>query len=128
MAQTISLQDRFNLIRKYLPSCIQLLEADDDKSKLKTQFINTLQKYHGLESEDAYFFIREFEEVCVMTKIPQLGDDAVKLRFVPFALKDLAKRWLYSLVENSITTWDDFPKVFLKKFTISTRLSLLGKT
>jgi len=39
-----------------------------------------------------------------MMKIPQLGDDVVKLRFVPFALKDLAKKWLYSLTENSITT------------------------
>jgi len=27
-----------------------------------------------------------------MMKIPQLGDDIVKLRFVPFALKDLAKK------------------------------------
>jgi len=50
-----------------------------------------------------------------MMKISQLGDDAVKLRFVPFALKDLAKKWLYSLAKNSITTWDDFTKVFLKK-------------
>ena len=62
-----------------------------------------------------------------MMKIPQLGDDAVKLRFVPFTLKDLAKRWLYSLAENSITTWDDFIKVFLKHSTLSTRLPLLGK-
>ena len=51
-----------------------------------------------------------------MMKISQLGDDAVKLCFVPFALKDLAKKWLYSLVKNLITTWDDFTKVFLKKF------------
>ena len=51
-----------------------------------------------------------------MMKIPQLGDDAVKLRFVPFALKDLAKKCLYSLTKNFITTWDDFAKVFLKKF------------
>jgi len=51
-----------------------------------------------------------------MMKIPQLGDNVVKLRFVPFSLKNLAKKWLYSLAENSIPTWDDFIKVFLKKF------------
>ena len=92
MTQTISLQDRFYPIRTSFPSCIQLPEADGNKFEFKSQFINTLPKYHGLESEDAYFFIREFEEVCVMTKILQLGDDAVKLRFIPFVLKDLAKK------------------------------------
>ena len=51
-----------------------------------------------------------------MMKVPQLGDDAVKLSFVPFALKNIAKKWLYNLVENSITTWDNFAKAFLKKF------------
>jgi len=60
--------------------------------EIKTQVINTLPKYHGLESEDAYFFIREFEEVSLMMRIPQLGDDAVRLRFVPFALKDLTEK------------------------------------
>jgi len=39
-----------------------------------------------------YFFIREFEEACLMMKIPQLGEDVVRLRFIPFALKDIAKK------------------------------------
>ena len=69
-AQTISLQDRFHPIRISLPSCIQFLEADGDTFELKPQFINTLPKYHGLESEDAYFFIREFKEACAIMKIP----------------------------------------------------------
>jgi len=51
-----------------------------------------------------------------MIKIPHLVDDAIRLRFVPFALKDLAKKWLYSLTAGSITLWDGFIKVFLKKF------------
>ena len=88
----------------------------------KSQLINTLPKYHKLESEDAYFFIRKFEEVCVMMKMQQLGDDAVKLRFAPFALKDLAKKWLYS-----ITSWDDFAKVFLKKFYPIHKIALIRK-
>jgi len=71
MTQTISLQDISYPIRTSLPFCIQLSEADSDKFEFKPQFINTLPKYHGLESEDAYLFIREFEEVCVMMKIPQ---------------------------------------------------------
>ena len=81
-----------------------------------------------MESEDAYFFIRKFEEVYLMMRIPQLGDDAVRLRFIPFSLKDLAKKWLYSLVVDSITTWEDFIKVFLKKFYPIHKIALIRKT
>ena len=54
MTKSTSLQDRFYPMRTSLPSCIQLPEADDI-FELKPQFINTLLKYHDLESEDAYF-------------------------------------------------------------------------
>jgi len=62
-----------------------------------------------------------------MMKIAQLGDNAVKLRFVPFALKDLAKKWLYNLAENAITSWYDFTKVFLKKFYHIHKTALIRK-
>jgi hypothetical protein len=51
-----------------------------------------------------------------MIQIQQLTADAIKLRFIPFALKDQAKKWLYSLVTDSISTWVEFITVFLKKF------------
>jgi len=51
-----------------------------------------------------------------MMRIPQLGDNSIRLYFVPFALKNLAKKWIYSLAAESITSWDDFVKAFLKKF------------
>jgi len=54
--------------------------------------------------------------VCAMMKVQQLSDDAVKLWFVPFALRDNAKKWLYSLATNSITMLAEFVTVFLKKF------------
>jgi len=51
--------------------------------------------------------------------IHHLGDDAVKLRFVPFALKDLTKKWLYSLAVDSITSRDDFVKALLNNLSYS---------
>ena len=110
-----SLQDRFYPIRTSLLSCIKLPEANRNNFDLKPQFINTLPKFHGLESDDAYFFVREFEEVYLMMCILQVGDDAVR-QFIPFSLKDLTKKWLYNLAVESVTTWDDFVKTFLKKF------------
>jgi len=92
MAQPISLQDRFYPIKTSLSSCIQLSSVGEHNFKLKPQFINTLPKFHGLESEDAYFLKRKFEKICLIIKIPHLVDDAIRLSFVPFALKDLAKK------------------------------------
>jgi len=51
-----------------------------------------------------------------MMKFSCLVDDAIRLRFVPFALKDLSRKWLYSLATGSISSWDGFIKIFLKKF------------
>jgi len=65
------------------------------------------------ELEDAYLFLSEFEEVCNMIHFHNVHIDVVKLRFVPFALKDNAKRWMYSLPANSISNSNDFVKVFL---------------
>jgi len=62
-----------------------------------------------------------------MMSIHQLEDDAVRLYFVPFALKDLAKKWLYSLTVDSITSWDDFIKAFLKKFYPIHKTALIRK-
>ena len=121
------LQDMFYPITTSLPSCIKLPEVNGNNFELKSQFINTLLKFHGLESEDAYFFVRKFEKVCLMMSIPQLGDDAVKLRFTPFSLKDLAKKWLYNLAVDSVTTWDDFIKAFLKKFYPIHKTALIRK-
>ena len=84
-----SLQDRFYPIRTSLPSCIQLSSVGEYNFELKPQFINTLPKFHSIESEDAYFFIMKFEEVCLMIKIPHLVDDAIRLRFVPFVRKNI---------------------------------------
>ena len=63
--------------------------------KLEPYCIQILPKFTKLE--DACLFLSEFEEVCNMIHFHNVNSDVVKLRFVPFALKDNAKRWMYSL-------------------------------
>jgi len=110
------LMDRCYPQRISQPSCIKLPAATGNNYELKPQFISMLPKFTGMDSEDAYMFVSDFEEVCAMVKIQQLTDDAIKLRFIPFALKDNAKKWLSSLPTNSISTWEEFVTVFLKKY------------
>ena len=46
---------------------------------------------------DPYLFIREFEEVCSLIHMARTPNNVVKMKFIPFALKDDAKMWLYGL-------------------------------
>jgi len=62
-----------------------------------------------------------------MMKIPSLRVDAIKLWFVPFSLKDLAKKWLYSIEAGSISSWDNFVKASLKKFYPVHKTALIRK-
>jgi hypothetical protein len=79
-----------------------------------------------LDREDAYYFLKELNEICQMMKVPHLSMDAIKLRYIPFALKDLAKRWLYTLTLRSITSWTSFYSTFLEKY-YSTHLTIKKK-
>jgi len=110
------LMDRCYPPRSSHPSCIQLPPPNEHQYELKPHYLTMLPKFYGKESEDAYMFISEFEEVCTMLKIQHLSEDAIKLRFIPFALRDNAKKWLYSLATNSVTTWKEFITIFLKKY------------
>jgi len=48
---------------------------------------------------------KEFEEVlCSMMQFSNVPLDNVRLCFIPFVLKDLAKKWILSLSVNSIST------------------------
>ena len=101
--------------RSTLPSCFNLPALGTNVNlKLEPHYIQMLLKFTGLE--DGYLFLSELKEVCNMIHIHNVQIDVVKLRFVPFALKDNAKRWMYSLPANSISNWHDFVKVFLRKY------------
>ena len=61
-----------------------------------------LPKCTGLE--DAYLFLRKFEKVCSMMHFPNIPIDVVQIKLISFALKDSAKRWMYGLAANSVTS------------------------
>ena len=73
-----------------------------------------LPKFTSLE--DAFLFLREFEEVCSLIHFPNIPVDVVWMKLIHFAFKDSAKRWMYGLAARSVTSWDNFVKLFLKKY------------
>ena len=50
-----------------------------------------LPTFHGMENENPYTHIREFEEVCTTFKEGVPDMDLLKLKAFPLTLKDKAK-------------------------------------
>jgi hypothetical protein len=110
-----TLHDYLHLTRNSSPSCI-MFPANQQNFDFKPGMIPLLPTFHGMDNENPYVHIREFEEV-VATFHSQLGSiDTVRLKFFPFSLKDKAKSWLYSLRPRSIVSWGEMTHIFFKKY------------
>ena len=87
--------------------------------------IRLLPVYHGVESENPYSFMRDFEDVC--SAFLSIGSPLhiICLVLFPFALKEKAKIWFHSLAPNSIFTWENMRNEFLNKFFPPARTNAL---
>ena len=61
--------------------------------------------FHGMENENPYTHIRDFEEVCITFTEGATDMDLLKLKAFPLTLKDKAKIWLNSLRPRTIRSW-----------------------
>ena len=66
-----------------------------------------LPTFHGMESENPYVHIKEFEDVCNTFREGIASIDLMRLKLFLFTLKDKAKVWINSLRPRSIRTWTD---------------------
>ena len=64
-----------------------------------------LPTFHGMESENPYSYIREFEEVCNTFKEETTTVDLMRLKLYPFTFKDKENFWLNYLRPRSIRNW-----------------------
>jgi len=71
---------------------------DASHFNFKPCIIQLLPFFHGLDLENPYLRLREFEEVC---------NTYNDLKLFPFSLKDKAKTWLQNLRPGSIRAWDE---------------------
>ena len=125
--QPRTLQDYLHHARTATPLCI-MYPPNMHNIDLKPDMIRILQTFHGMENENPYVHIREFEEVvATFNHRPDLSN-IVRLMFFPFSLKDKAKGWLYSLRPRSIGTWDEMTKAFFTKYFPTHKTSTTRKT
>ena len=83
---------------------------------IRPYLVQLLPTFHGMESENPYSHMREFEEVCNTFKEETTTVDLMRLKLFPFTLKNKAKIWLNSLRPRSIRNWTEMQAEFLKKF------------
>jgi len=74
---------------------------------LSQALFNFLPYFHGLDLQNLYLHVREFEEVCNTYNDLNCIMNTIKLKLFPFSLKDKAKIWLQNLRSGSIRAWDE---------------------
>ena len=119
-----SMRDHIHPPRVSAPSCIIPL-ADD--VVVRPYLMPMLPTFHGMENENPYTHIREFEEVCTTLKEGVPNMDLLKLKEFPLTLKDKAKIWLNSLRPRTIINWAELQAEFLKKFFNTTKINSLKR-
>jgi hypothetical protein len=109
-----------NATRISAPSCI-VFSPDASHFNFKPDIIQLLLTFHGLDLENPYLHLREFEEVCNTYNNLNCSMNTIRLKLFLFSLKDKAETWLQNLRLGSIRAWDEMQQQFLKKFFPSHR-------
>ena len=98
-----TLGDFMNPTRTGSPSCIVFL-TDAARFNFKPGVIQLLPTFYGLELENPYQYLKEFEKVYNACIDQNYSMNIIRLKFFPFSLKDKAKIWLQNLRLESIRT------------------------
>ena len=94
-----SMRDNIHPQRLSAPSyTVPLIE----EMVVRPYLVLLLPTFHGMESENPYTHIREFEEVYNTFKEDTTTVDLMRLKLFPFTLKDKSKIWLNSLRPRTI--------------------------
>ena len=99
--------------RMSAPSCIVL---PNEQMIICPYLVPLLPQFHGMENENPYIHIKDFEEVCHTFQEGTTSIDLMRLKLFPFTLKDKEKVRLNSLRPRNIRSWPELKTEFLKKF------------
>ncbi|TXG57911.1 hypothetical protein EZV62_015740 [Acer yangbiense] len=94
--QPKTLRDFMNPTRTGAPSCI-VYPLNASHFHFRPSNIQVLPNFHGLEIENPYLHLREFEEVCNTYSDTNCSMNTIRLKLFPFFLKDKVKTWLQNL-------------------------------
>ena len=85
-----SMRDHMHPPRMSAPSCIV---SPTGQLVIRPHIVQLLPTFHGMESENPYSHIKEFEEVCNTFQEGGAAIDLMRFKLFPFTLKDKAKEY-----------------------------------
>nr|GEW12734.1 reverse transcriptase domain-containing protein [Tanacetum cinerariifolium] len=86
---------------------------------LNNEMIQQVQnscQFHGLPGDDANKHFDKFLHVTQSIKVNRVTDDALRLYLFPHSLTHHATAWFDRLPRNSINTFEQMAKMFLRKY------------
>ena len=86
------------------PSCIIPLA---EEVPVKPYLVPLLPSFHGMENENPYNHISEFQEVCASFKEVAVDMELLKLKAFPLTIKNKEKIWLNALRPRTIRNWGE---------------------
>lgn len=85
--------------------------------------LNTIQ-FNELACKDPNWHITNSLGICDTFKQTCVTNDVIRVKLVPFSLKDKAKVWINLLVPSIIYTWEELAQKFLAKYFL---LAMMAK-
>ena len=118
------MRDHIHPPRLSVSSCII---PPTEEMVVRPYLVPLFPTFHGVESENPYTYIKEFEEVCNTFKEDTTTVDLMRPKLFPLTLKDKAKIWLNSLRPRTIRNWTEMQAKFLKKFLSTHKTNCLKR-
>nr|GEU78157.1 reverse transcriptase domain-containing protein [Tanacetum cinerariifolium] len=94
------------------------------KNDMIQQVHNSCQ-FHGLPGDDANKHLDKFLHVTQSIKVNGVTDDAFRLYLFPHSLTHHATTWFDRLPRNSINTFEQMAKMFLRKYFLPSMVTKL---
>ncbi|RVW68650.1 Retrovirus-related Pol polyprotein from transposon 17.6 [Vitis vinifera] len=99
------MRDHMHPPRMSAPSCIV---PPSEQMIIRSYLVPLLPQFHGMENENPYIHIKDFEEVCHTFQEGTASIDLMRLKLFPFTLKNKAKRYMEAVnacPHHGFDTW-----------------------
>ncbi len=116
-----TLREYMHPVMENKPSPIPWPYNQERTFSIKPNMIREIPSFLGMESENPYYHVSEFESICRLFAEGNASVDTVCLKLFSFSLKDKAKTWYNNLPAFSVRNWQQMKQVFFEKFFPASR-------
>jgi hypothetical protein len=98
-----------------------------DGYELRPAFIAMVreQSFSGIEDENPYTHLREFEQLCSCLTIAGMTQETIKWKLFPFSLLGKAKQWYAHTIGGLNGNWDELHDKFCLTFFSLSQIAAL---